>query len=506
MIERRPEAVSGREFDLAIVGGGIYGATLALESARRGLRPVLVERADFGGATSWNSLRIVHGGLRYLQTLDLRRFHQSVDERAWWMQCFPELVRPLACLMPLYGRGLRRPAIFRAALALNDLLGRPSSSRLPDAHRLPPGRILSAEQTIERFPAVEREGLVGGALWYDASMPDSPRLIVEVLRWAATAGAEVLNYTEARRLIVESGRVVGLAAHDLESDLDVGVTTPLVVNAAGPWCRRVAACFDRDHPSLFEPSVAFNLLLDLEPLSECALAVSPPSAPTYFLHPWKGRTLAGTVHSPVSDPPHRVSPPSQHAITSFLEQLNRAIPEIGLGPAHVLRVHWGLLPAREEGTATLATRPVILDHARSLGPRGLWSVSGVKFTTARAVAEATLHRIFAAGGGSLPNADTAAPPAATSWPSRERIEALLESDQAAARTLIERMMVEEAAPHLDDVLLRRTDWAADPADAERLADRLARALGWDENRMQREVARTGAHDPATAFEPKEGPA
>jgi glycerol-3-phosphate dehydrogenase len=96
MIRRDPEQATSRPHDLIVIGAGIYGVAMALEAARRGLRVVLVERDDFGGATSWNSLRILHGGLRYLQTLDLPRFFDSVAERRWFCRHFPELVAPAA--------------------------------------------------------------------------------------------------------------------------------------------------------------------------------------------------------------------------------------------------------------------------------------------------------------------------------------------------------------------------------------------------------------------------
>ncbi|MEJ2083967.1 MAG: FAD-dependent oxidoreductase [Acidobacteriota bacterium] len=108
MIERNPALFSRDSYDLLIIGGGIYGACLSLEASRRGLSSLVLERDDFGGATSWNSLRILHGGLRYLQHLDLKRFRESVAERRWFSFWFPELVRPLPCLMPLYGKSRGR--------------------------------------------------------------------------------------------------------------------------------------------------------------------------------------------------------------------------------------------------------------------------------------------------------------------------------------------------------------------------------------------------------------
>ena len=122
MINRDPDAATRSRYDLVVVGGGVHGIALTLEAARRGLRALLVERHDFGSQTSWNSLRIIHGGLRSLQRLDIRQFREMVEERRWWFRHFPELVEPLPCLMPLYGRGVERPTVIRLALKTSDLL------------------------------------------------------------------------------------------------------------------------------------------------------------------------------------------------------------------------------------------------------------------------------------------------------------------------------------------------------------------------------------------------
>ena len=207
--------------DVAVVGGGIYGAAVVFEAARRGLRAVLVERGDFGEATSWNSLRILHGGLRYLQRLDLARFAESVAERRWWMATFPSLVRPLPCLMPLYGDGLRRPTVLRLALALNDLLSAGRNREVPEEVRIPAGRVLNVAETLRRAPGIRADGLRGGALWWDASAPDTQRLLIELLHRANAHGARTWNRVEAVALERRDARadaVSRLRVRDLRAD------------------------------------------------------------------------------------------------------------------------------------------------------------------------------------------------------------------------------------------------------------------------------------------------
>ena len=393
-IIRDPDDAAKRNWDLIVIGGGIYGAMLAFESAQRGINALLIERDDFGQHTSTNSLRIIHGGLRYLQKLDLHRFQESVQERSWFLKTFPKLVNPLPCLMPLYGTGLKRPSIFRCALVLNDFLSRNRNKDLPPEQSLSKGKIISEQETILLFPSVDTQQLKGGAVWYDAWMPDPQDILMQILLWAREAGATLLNYTEAERLYTETNRVVGLKVKDSVTGKTHKVSAAKIINAAGPWCREIARRFDRDEESLFRPSLAWNVLLNKKPVSSHALAVEPKikDSRIYFLVPWKGRILAGTRHEPwqSSEKPA----PTGQQIQSFLEDLNLAIPGFNLTEKDIIHVYSGLLPAAREGTSILAVRETISDHSKNGGPEGLWTISGVKFTTSRLVAEKTLNLVF----------------------------------------------------------------------------------------------------------------
>ena len=388
---------SGEAWDLVVVGAGIYGACVAMEAARRGLRPLVLERGTAGGETSANNLRIVHGGLRYLQTLDLPRFRESVAERSWFLREFPERVRPLPCVMPLYGRGLRRRPVMGAALAVNDLLSRGRNRGLRTDRILPDGRVLSRDETLARLPFLPARGLEGAALWHDALLEDPVAVTGDVLARARAGGADVLEGLEVVGLLAPGGRVAGVEAEDAGGARHT-FAAPVVVNAAGPWSRALARRLDRDVPELFRPSLAFNLLLDVAPPFEGALAVSRPApgAPVHFLVGSGGGLMAGTVHAPLAeDAP--AEPPSRAQVRAFLEELEAALPGLGLGRADVRRVLWGRLPVSREGTTRLSRRPVLVDHGAHGGPDGLHSVSGVKFTTARRVAADLLARVAFAG-------------------------------------------------------------------------------------------------------------
>jgi glycerol-3-phosphate dehydrogenase len=398
-IKRAPAPATEHAYDLAIIGGGVYGIMIAYEAVRRGQKCILVERDDFGGHTTFNWLRILHGGLRYLQSLDLVRFRESVGERRWFIRTFPEHVQVLPCLMPLYNRGIRRTNIFRLALLVNDLLSRNRNKGiLANDLQLPNGKLLDSRTVRSRFPNVDPKGLAGGALWYDAIVPDSQRLIIDLLKAACRKGAVALNYVEARRLITsERGQVAGITVFDKQSKSFLDISAPLVINAAGPWCREIADSFDQDIPELFYPSIAWNLLIDRPGLSSHALALSPPwpGAHTYFLITWKDQLLVGTGHRPWLESRIPSNPqPTKDQIKAFLNDLNATVPELNLKEKDILHIFGGFLPAAKPESARLANRHKIVDHSLEGGPKGLFSLSGVKFTTSRLVADQLLSNVL----------------------------------------------------------------------------------------------------------------
>ncbi|MDX1540537.1 MAG: FAD-dependent oxidoreductase [Geminicoccaceae bacterium] len=380
-------------YDLIIVGGGVYGILTALEATRRKLRPLLLERGAFAGATSANSLRILHGGLRYLQSLDFRRAAVSIRERAWWLREFPEATRPLACLMPLYGEGLRRPEVFRLALALNERIARAQGDDV-----LPPGRVIGRQAVLDLFPSAASSGLRAGALWYDGFAPDMTRLLHEALRRAESAGAIAHDRVEAVGVVVARKRVVGVRARDLRSGTEAVWHAPLVINAAGPWSARFASACGSPAPELFRPLLAWNVVFDRAPLSACALAVRArtPAAQTWFLAPRDGRLVAGTGYAAWPQGTDQVAVPDPE-LERFIVALNEAVPGLELSRSEVAQIDAGLLPATSDGGTVLAQQPVVVDHGAREGPAGLFSVSGVKLTTARAVAARLLDRALPSG-------------------------------------------------------------------------------------------------------------
>lgn len=492
-IIREPQKTAEKTFDLIIIGGGVYGVMLSLEASLAGLRVLLLERGDFGQHTSFNSLRIIHGGLRYLQNLDLCRYRESVGEQIWFLRTFPGLVKPLPCLMPLYGQGLRRPSILQAALWANHALANWGNKDLRLNHFLPRGQVVSPAQTKAIFPLVDQPGLKGGAVWYDAIAPDSQILLMSIMRWASQLGAMALNYFNVCQLLKCKGSVAGVVAVDQTSGETQEFAANAVVNACGPWCRNVAARFDRDHPALFKGSLAWNVLLDIKSVTDHAVAVTAKKRGerTYFLLPWKGMIIAGTGHAPWFGGEGGPIVPSPQQIEEFLDDLNLAVPSLCISEANIIHVFAGLLPADRAGTVLLATRPIIFDHAKNGGPLGLYTVSGVKFTTARLVAEKTVKHILA----KRKKPATANPKHCTPPKQEQNRRGIYEFDWRPSandskwKNALRQIILEESVQHLDDLIYRRTTLWENPSRALEVAPLICELFDWDPFRRLKEIKR-----------------
>ena len=497
-IARQPEKNAARRHDVVVIGGGIYGVALAFEAGRHGYGALLLERDDFGGGTSWSSLRILHGGLRYLQTLDLRRFRESVAERRWFLRHFPDLVRPLPCLMPLYEHGLKRPSLMRLALACNDLLSMDRNWGLEGRAKLGRCGVLSARETARIFPQVDRRGLAGGALWCDAVMLSSERLLIELLGWACRCGATALNYVEAERPIVDGDGIAGLEARDRVTGRAHQFQASRVINATGSWSRLVARRMDRDIAPLFRPTLAFNLLINRPPIADVAVALQSPHADArvLFILPWKGRLLAGTCHSGL---PEATSQPAvtEEQVSWFLSELNAAVPGLNLVPEDVVHIYAGLLPGRRSGKTDLATRALIYDHGVHGGPQGLYSISGVKFTTARRVAEDTLGAVFRRKLRTAVNlSERPRPLLDVSDQTLLSTTTPFDGQRSAVEALMRRIVREEAVLHLEDLLLRRLDSATVLANWTKATEVVRNALPFA--RSGADLNAIGVFDPPPA--------
>ncbi|MEV5302561.1 MULTISPECIES: glycerol-3-phosphate dehydrogenase/oxidase [Amycolatopsis methanolica group] len=362
--------------DVLIIGGGITGASAARDAALRGLSTVLVERDDFASGTSSRSSKLIHGGLRYLQTYQFRMVHESVHEREVMMRIAPHLADLRPFLYLLYRGYPEGKALLNLGLTFYDAFSRAPLRRW---HRM-----LGRDAVLRREPHLNPDGLTGGGLYHDA-MTDDARLVIDVLESAWRAGALLANHSEATGLVHERGRVAGAEVTDRITGEQTVIRARTVVNAAGPWVDRVLGLERPVTQPTLRPTKGVHLVLRTEdfPLQTAVFLRSPSDNRVVWPTPTAdGRHVyIGTTDTDFHGSPSDVVADDRD-IDYLLEVANHTLPDANVGPEHVVATWAGLRPivAPTPGTSNSdASR----EHTITEGPTGLITVAGGKLTTAR---------------------------------------------------------------------------------------------------------------------------
>jgi len=407
-MHRDPTKLSNKLFDVLVIGGGIYGAFIAWDAAQRGLSVALVEQGDFGQETSANSLKTVHGGLRYLQDFDLELVREMVKERSTYLRIAPHLVQPLKCITPTYQPITKSKLVMATALKLSDLAAFDRNKTLDKDHEIPSSYITSEEECKALLPGLPNQRVTGGAVWYDAQIYDTERFTLAVITSAEKAGAEVCNYVRANRLLIQSQEVKGATVADTFTNDEFEVRSKVVINCAGPWIDSVFKDWYKESgDTLFQPSLAVNIITKTIVVD---LAAGVPSwqeqedfegsdnkvSHMLFISPWRGKSIIGTFHSHYLDDPSDFSLQAIN-LEEIIQEVNSAYPAAELELADIEYVHYGFLPEMpyaQNPDVRLVRKSRIIDHQESDGLSGLFSVIGVKYTTARHTAEKIVDLVF----------------------------------------------------------------------------------------------------------------
>lgn len=400
-------------FDLIVVGGGIYGTTAAWDATQRGLSVALVDRADFGGGTSFNSAKTVHGGVRALQTASLRELGQFVRERRSLSRIAPHLIDPLPFVIPTYGRLTRNRWLMRTYFAAYDLASRERNEGLDPSRRLPASRLLSREECLALGPSLDPADVTGGIEWYDCQMYNSDRVNLSFILTATDGGATAVNYAEVTGLIREGSRVGGVRIDDRLGGERLDVRGSVVMICGGPWAPSMLRTLASDHrpalPGRF--SKAMNLITD-RPLADSHACATWADGRLLFITPWRGQTIIGTSHHPFEGDATELAV-RRDQVEEFVGQVNQAFPRVHLDLGDLRLVHCGLLPAmgRDGRHEALRKTSLVTDH-RPEGLDGLVSVLGVRYTTARDTAQRAVDTVFELLGKPASSCRTAQTPLA----------------------------------------------------------------------------------------------
>ena len=508
------------DWDVVIVGGGIVGAGALLDAATRGLHAALIEQDDIASGTSSRSSRLIHGGLRYLEQLEIGLVREALAERGRLLRNAPHLVSLEPQLFPIRGIPFLSKAFYDAGLTLYDILGA--------RHDGGWHRRLTVEETIAVAPSLRRRGLRGGLLYHDG-MEDDARLALAVVRTALNedAGSAAVTRVQARGISAQPGQGSSrtVRARDALSGADLEIRTRAVVDATGAWAA------DPEHPfssrsTRILPSRGAHLVVPRERIPATAGVTIRVPGKVVFLIPWPDYWLIGTTDAPYEGRSARPAADGWE-IDELLRTVNDTL-DVDLRRSDVVGTYAGLRPliAPSRGSTVKASR----EHRVTVEKNGLVRIAGGKYTTYRVMARdvidavlgregarrlpsatadrrlvgaadrAVLERI-AAEIGSVPAVAAAHPEAASRLVARHGTEApgvvALGGELDLLRPLVPgRPFLEaevawavrrELALSVDDVLSRRLRLSPELADrgavvAPRVAEIMGRELGWDEER------------------------
>lgn len=510
-------ALDGTHFDVVVVGGGVTGLGVALDAASRGFRCLLLEKSDLGSGTSSKSSKLIHGGLRYLQQGEFGLVYEALRERQRLLRNAPHLVQVLPFAIPILTKdSVVSKKVARAlgtALWLYDLTG---GWRVGKLHRR-----LRAAEAHRHMPTIPRERLSSAYLYFDATADDA-RLCVALARTAADHGATIANHCAVTEITHgPNGRANGVRAvtHDGTS-LTVGASA--VVNAAGVWADEVRAVDEGVDPQSIRPAKGIHITIPWDLVQNDIAFVIPVKSDkrSLFVVPWIDRgdgtflyTYVGTTDT---DYPGGVddSQCNTEDIDYVLDALNAAITT-RVTREHVTGVWSGLRPLvhaeGSEKTSDLSRR-----HRVTTSSSGVISIIGGKLTTYRKMAEDTVDEVARTLGRSArcrtkrlrlrgaQDSPVAGDHLASRYGSdRVEVQQILDEDVTLARPLVTGLpylraeaihaVRHEYARTLEDVLSRRTralllNRRATLAAASDTARLIAHELGWDDLRIEQELA------------------
>ena len=487
-------------FDVVVIGGGITGAGIALEGARRGLKVLLLEQRDFAWGTSSRSSKLVHGGLRYLKQGALHLTRESVVERQQLLRDAPGLIQPQSFAFADYPQRKPGKLLLNTGLMLYDLLAG-KRTRQYDA----------ADEFLMYAPHIDRAQLRGGSRYMDAKTDDA-RLVLRVLQEAAAHGATLLNYAPARQLLRDGQQVSGVALQDALSGTSYQVRARAVVNATGAWADLLRG--EVQAKPMLRPLRGSHLLLPFWrlPVAQAISFMHPADGRPVFLYPWEGVTLVGTTDLDHSDLENEASI-SRTEVDYLLQALQYQFPDMQLSDADILSTYAGVRPVVNTGKADPSAEG--RDHVVLL-ESGLLTVTGGKLTTFRVIALdvlAKLRALLPDWSANLQPSPIFAPVSATPSGLPANIHARLwgrygnttpallavaEADELSSIGATDVVWAElrwaarfEGVAHLQDLLLRRTRLGLTCARGAaeflpRIGAIVCAELGWDEARWSSE--------------------
>jgi glycerol-3-phosphate dehydrogenase len=377
--------LSSTKFDVAIIGGGITGAGLYLKACEAGLKAVILDKNDFASGTSSRSSKLIHGGLRYLQYLQIKLVYEGLHERENLLERFPHLVKPQPFFMPIYHSTMNRVK-FSVGLTGYDMLSGKSS--------MPKHTAITVEEIHQQFPQVKKEGLKGGFLYFDARTNDA-RLTTEVIQMGTELGGTAVNYMEVCGFEEQDNKIQKLKCHDVLLDEHYEVSAKLVISATGVWTDDTLQRFRTQQKIYMKPSKGVHILVPGHYLPREAVLILPSAEGDgrfVWSVPWDDNlNVIGTTDTEfMNSPDHLVTEAEEvkyllSSVNAYLEDGNQLTED------DILSTYAGLRPLlndeKEDSESTSRSR----DYDIWWNNNNFLTIAGGKLTSFLSMADTCLE-------------------------------------------------------------------------------------------------------------------
>jgi glycerol-3-phosphate dehydrogenase len=472
--------LANENFDVLVIGGGIFGAGVARDAALRGLRVALVEQSDFASGTSSRSSKLIHGGFRYLAQRDFKLVFEACRERRILQRIAPHLVKPLPFLFPVYKGGPVSLTKLRLGMTLYDWLAL--------YRNIAPHRTLSPEQALAQEPTLSRDGLLGAVEFYDCQEDDA-RFCVENVLDAAERGAVCANYSRLTGFETRDDRIIAAHVSDQLGTNTFQIAARVFVNAAGPWVDEICSLtsFGAQKP-LISPTKGVHLVLPKLTQHHAVVFPARSDGRVLLVIPWGNCSLVGTTDTDFRGDPGELQ--TEHADVEYLlSEVRGLFPDKSLSHADIVATTAGVraLLLSDVGTPSARSR----EHRIVRQGRNLLSLAGGKYTTYRLIAQQTVDSVISILNAPATPCRTAEVllPNRCPAPTGEKIS---DSPTVFASDIIH-ACEHEMAVTVSDVMRRRTQLALSRNGGLETAGRVARmmapVLHWSADEERAQVAR-----------------
>lgn len=391
------------DYQMVIIGGGIYGAALCWEAAHRGIKILLVEQEDYACGASSNSLKTIHGGLRSLQSFNLSAVIKGIRERSIFLRIAPNYVKQLPCMLPATGSLMKSRPVLGMGLLLYNIISQISLLFSANDSNVPNARLLSRSKFLNRASEINPEGITGGALWYDAQVTNTERLVWQFIKSAIKKDAVAINHTVAlkHKRNKPDGRH-SLLIRDQITGIEKTVTTSVVVDCSAAW-NFIKQCLPApEHSENLTFLKSVNIIIKKKIFDNAVGASNKAglagNSRLYFFSPWRDCTMIGTWYSNVETGPENVF--SYDEATACIDEINAIFRKKLLNIDDICNVHVGFLPAKiNQHNDSFALDQNLLssyqlkDWSDQPGMKNVYSLRGTKYTLARYDAKQVVDRL-----------------------------------------------------------------------------------------------------------------